>query len=87
MMSAVMASASVTTAAVTALVVLVIVMIALDIRIVSKIACEQSFNCCIARSTDTAVKRAACLCKSHLRTASDATANKNICSDCFYETG
>ena len=67
--------------------VLVIVMIALDVRIVSETTCKQGFNCLVARAADTAEEPDARLGKSHLRTASDATADQRIRSDRFQQTG
>ena len=82
-----MTAATVVAAGVPFSAVLVIVMIALNVRIVSKLTCKQCFNSRIARFADTTIELDARFCKSHLSSASDATANKSIRSDCFQKTG
>ena len=67
--------------------VLVIVMIALNIRIVSKLTCKKCFNGLVARSADTTKELDTRFCKSHLSSATDATADNSIRSDCFQKTG
>ena len=67
--------------------VLVIVMIALNVRIVSKFTCKKRFNGLVTKSADTTKELDTRLCKSHFSSATDATADKSIRSDCFQKTG
>ena len=83
MTTAVVRAATVVAAAVSTIVVLVIVVVALDVRIIAEIVRKIRLDRCIARAADTAVEFDARLRKRHLRTASDTTADKNICSECF----
>ena len=62
---------------------LMVVVVALDVRIIAEIVRKIRLDRCIARIADTAVELDARLRKSHLCTASDTTADKNICSECF----
>ena len=82
MTAAVMRAATVVAAAVS-IVVLVIVVVTLDIRIIAEIVRKIRLDRCIARTADTAVEFDTRIGKCHLRTASDTTADKNICSECF----
>ena len=63
--------------------VLVIVVVALDVRIIAEIVRKKRLNCCVARTADTSIELDTRIGKCHLRTASDTTADKNICSECF----
>ena len=81
--TAVVRAATVVAAAVSTACVLVCVVVALDVRIIAEIVRKIRLDRCIARTADTAVELDARLRKSHLRTASDTTADKNICSECF----
>ena len=67
--------------------VLVIVMIALNVRIVSKLTCKKCFNGLVAKSADTTKELDTRFCKSHLSSATDATADNSIRSDFFQKTG
>ena len=83
MTAAVVRAATVVAAAVSTIVVLVIVVVTLDIRVIAEIVRKKRLDCCIARTADTAVELDSRIGKCHLRTASDTTADKNICSECF----
>ena len=62
---------------------LMVVVVALDVRIIAEIVRKIRLDRCIARTADTAIELDTRIGKCHLRTASDTTADKNICSDCF----
>ena len=83
MTAAVMRAATVVAAAVRTIVVLVIVVVALDVGVIAEIVRKKCFDRRVASSADTAVEFDARIGKCHLRTASDTTADKNICSECF----
>ena len=63
--------------------VLMVVVIALDVRVIAEIVRKKRLDCCVASSADTAIELDARLRKCHLRTASDTTADENICPACF----
>jgi len=83
MTTAVMRAATVVAAAVSTIVVLVIVVVALDVGVIAEIVCKKRLYCRVASSSDTSIELDTCIGKCHLRTASDTTADKNICSECF----
>ena len=83
MTTAVVRAATVVATAVNTVAVLVIVMVALDVGVIAEIVRKKRLDRCIARTADTAVELDTRIGKCHLRTASDATADKNVCSDCF----
>ena len=83
MTTAVMRAATVVAAAVSTIVVLVIVVIALDVGVIAEIVRKICLDCCVASSADTSIELDTRIGKCHLRTASDTTADKNICSECF----
>ena len=83
MTTAVVRAATVVATAVSTATVLVIVVVALDIRIIAEIVRKIRLDRCIARTADIAVELDTRIGKCHLRTASDTTADKNICSECF----
>ena len=83
MTAAVVRAATVVAAAVSTACVLVIVVVALDVGVIAEIVRKIRLDRCIARTADTSIELDARLRKSHLRTASDTTADKNICSECF----
>ena len=80
---AAMTAAVVCSATVTALAVLVIVVVALDVGVIAKIVRKIRLDCCVARTADTSIELDARLCKRHLCATADASADKNICSECF----
>ena len=63
--------------------VLVVMVIALDVGVIAEIVRKKRLDCCVASSADTSIELDTRIGKCHLRTASDATADKNVCSDCF----
>jgi len=83
MTAAVVRAATVAATAVSTACVLVIVVVALDVRIIAEIVRKKRLDCCIARTADTSIELDTRIGKCHLRTASDTTADKNICSECF----
>ena len=83
MTAAVMRAATVISTIMPPITVLVIVVVALDVRIIAEIVRKIRLDRCIARTADTAVELDIRIGKCHLRAASDATADKNVCSDCF----
>ena len=83
MTTAVVRAATVVAAAVSTIVVLVIVVVALDVRIIAEIVRKIRLDRCIARTADTSIELDTRIGKCHLRTASDTTADKNVCSDYF----
>ena len=83
MTAAVMRAATVVAAAVSTIVVLVIVVVALDVGVIAEIVRKIRLDCRVAISSDTSIELDTRIGKCHLRTASDTTADKNICSECF----
>ena len=83
MTTAVVRAATVVATAVSTVAVLVIVVVALDVRIIAEIVRKKRLDCCVASSADTSIELDTRIGKCHLRTASDTTADKNICSECF----
>ena len=83
MSAAVVRAATVVATAVSTVAVLVIVVVALDVGVIAEIVRKIRLDRCIARTADTAVELDARIGKCHLRTASDTSADKNICSECF----
>ena len=83
MSAAVVRAATVVATAVSTAAVLVIVVVTLDVGVIAEIVRKKRLYCCVASSADTAVEFDARIGKCHLRTASDATADKNVCSNCF----
>ena len=59
-----------------------IVVVALYVRIKTKSAAEQCFNCGIRGAANTSVKFDSCLSKCLLCTAADTTANKSVNAEC-----
>ena len=83
MTTAVVRVATVISTIMTPIAVLVVVVVALDVRVIAEIVRKERLDCCVARTADTAVEFDTRIGKCHLRTASDTTADKNICSECF----
>ena len=83
MTTAVMRAATVISTIMTPIAVLVVMVVAPDIGVIAEIVRKKRLYCCVASSADTAVELDARIGKCHLRTASDATADKNVCSNCF----
>ena len=83
MTAAVVRAAAVISTIMTPIAVLMIVVVALDVRIIAEIVRKKRLDCCVARTADTSIELDTRIGKCHLRTASDATADKNVCSDCF----
>ena len=63
--------------------VLVVVVVALDVGVIAEIVRKKRIDRRVASSADTSIELDTRIGKCHLRTASDATADKNICSECF----
>ena len=83
MTTAVMRATTVVSTIMTPIAVLMVVVVALDVRIIAEIVRKKRLYCCVASSADTSIELDARIGKCHLRTASDTTADKNICSECF----
>ena len=83
MFAAVVRAAAVISTIMTPIAVLMVVVVALDVRVIAEIVRKKRLYCCVASSTDTSIELDTHIGKCHLRTASDATADKNVCSDCF----
>ena len=83
MSAAVVRAAAVISTIMTPLAVLMVVVVALDVRVIAEIVRKKRLYRCVASSADTSIKLDSRIGKCHLRTASDATADKNVCSDCF----
>ena len=80
---ATMTAAAVISTIMTPIAVLMVVVVALDVRVIAEIIRKIRLDRCIARTADTSIELDTRIGKCHLRTASDATADKNVCSDCF----
>lgn len=85
-MAAVVA-ASVIATAVSALAVLVIMVVTVHIRVIAESAGDECIDRCIRISADTTEKTDADLCKGHLCTTTDATADQCIDTELHQETG
>ena len=83
MSAAVMRAAIVISTIMLPIAVLVIVVVALDVRVIAEIVRKIRLDRCVARTADTSIELDTRIGKCHLCTASDATADKNVCSDCF----
>ena len=59
--------------------VMMVVVVALSIRIKIQTSADKGFYCFVRITTYTAIQLNTSLCQSHLRTAADAAANKDIC--------
>ena len=83
MSAAALRAAAVISTIMTHIAVLMVVVIALDVGVIAEIVLKKRLYCCVASSADTSIELDTRIGKCHLRTASDATADKNVCSDCF----
>ena len=83
MSAAVVRAAAVISTIMTPIAVLMVVGVALDVRVIAEIVRKNRLYCCVASSADPSIELDTRIGKCHLRTASDATADKNVCSDCF----
>ena len=83
MTAAVVRAAAVISTIMTPIAVLMVVVVALDVRVIAEIVRKKRLDCCVASSADTSIELDTRIGKCHLRTASDTTADKNICSECF----
>ena len=75
MTAAVVRTATVVAAAVSTVVVLVIVLVALDIGVIAEIVRKKRLDCRVTRAAYTAVELDARLCKSHLCSTANASAD------------
>ena len=83
MSAAIMRAAAVISTIMPTFSMLMVVVVALDVRIIAEIVRKIRLDRRIARTADTSVELDTRIGKCHLRTASDTTADKNICSECF----
>ena len=83
MSAAVVRAAAVISTIMIPIAVLMVVVVALDVRVIAEIVRKKRLYCCVASSADTSIELDTRIGKCHLRTASDTTADKNICSECF----
>ncbi len=83
MTAAVVRAAAVLSTIMTPIAMLMVVVVALDVRVIAEIVRKKRLYRCVASSADTSIELDTRIGKCHLRTASDATADKNVCSDCF----
>jgi hypothetical protein len=83
MTAAVVRATAVISTIMTPIAVLMVVVVALNVRVIAEIVRKKRLYCCVARTADTSIEPDTRIGKCHLRTASDATADKNVCSDCF----
>ena len=75
MTAAVVRTATVVAAAVSTVVVLVIVLVALDVGVIAEIIRKKRLDCHVTRAAYTAVELDARLCKSHLCSTANASAD------------
>ena len=75
MTAAVVCTATVVAAAVSTVVVLVIVLVALDVGVIAEIIRKKRLDCHVTRAAYTAVELDARLCKSHLCSTANASAD------------
>ena len=74
-------------AALVAFAVMMVVVVALSIRIEIQTSTDKGFYCFVCITAYAAIQLDASLCQSHLRTAADAAANKDICIQRRKESG